>query len=111
MTRPADFSQTVRRGRRVGTPSVVLHFMPVGTSGIATEPACVGFIVSKSVGGAVVRNRVKRQLRHLMSSRMQRLPAGSALVVRALTAAAGRASAELAMDLDGALSRLRLAAP
>ena len=38
---------------------------PGGTPSIATTTARVGFVVSKAVGTAVTRNRVKRRLRHL----------------------------------------------
>jgi ribonuclease P protein component len=57
------------------------------------------------VGAAVVRTRVKRRLRHLLTSRVDRLPAGSLLVVRANPPAAGATSAQLGADLDRALDR------
>ena len=69
----------------------------------------VGFVVSRAVGGAVVRNRVARRLRHLVRPRLQQLPPGTLLVIRALPPAATATSAELAMDLDAVLRRLRLA--
>jgi ribonuclease P protein component len=68
----------------------------------------VGFVVSKAVGGAVVRNRVSRRLRHLMQDRLSALVPGTALVVRALPPAATASSRELAEDLDAALRRLKL---
>lgn len=72
------------------------------------EPAPVraGLVVSKSVGGSVVRHRVSRRLRHLLAARLPQLPAGSRLVVRATPAAAAASSAELGADLDRALARL-----
>jgi ribonuclease P protein component len=79
--------------RRIGTRS-------------AGEAPRVGFVVSRTVGGAVGRNAVRRRLRHLMRERLHLLPPGSTLVVRALPAAAGASSAELSADLDAALSRL-----
>jgi ribonuclease P protein component len=74
-----------------------------GASGCSPR---VGFVVSRAVGGAVVRTAVKRRLRHLVMQRLDALPAGSCLVVRALPPAATADSAELAADLDGALRRL-----
>ena len=62
-----------------------------------------GFVVPRAVGGAVVRNRVKRRLRHLVRERIGTLPAGTDLVVRALPAAADRSYQGLAADLDAAL--------
>jgi len=63
-----------------------------------------GFIVSKAVGGAVVRNRVRRRLRHLMRERLDSLPAGTDVVIRALPSSGARSYAELGADLDGALA-------
>jgi ribonuclease P protein component len=65
----------------------------------------VGFVVSRAVGGSVVRHTVTRRLRHLVRDRLSVLPAGCALVVRALPAAAAATSAELAVDLDAAIAR------
>ena len=51
------------------------------------QPARVGFVVSKAVGNAVVRNRVKRRLRHLTREHLPALaglPGSAVLVVRAL---------------------------
>jgi ribonuclease P protein component len=79
--------------RRIGTRS-------------AGEAPRVGFVVSRTVGGAVGRNAVRRRLRHLMRERLHLLPPGSTLVVRAMPAAAGASSAELSEDLDAALRRL-----
>ncbi|MBB4687244.1 ribonuclease P protein component [Amycolatopsis jiangsuensis] len=71
--------------------------------------ARAGFVVSKAVGNSVVRHRVTRRLRHLVSARLGTLPQGSSLVVRALPPAATASSAELGADLDAALRRLGLA--
>ncbi len=57
-------------------------------------------MVSKSVGGAVVRNRVKRRLRAQMSARLTQLPLGSDIVIRANSSAAQANSLTLAVDLD-----------
>lgn len=61
--------------------------------------------MSKAVGGSVERHRVARRLRHLVAPRLERLPAGSRLVVRALPPAAEASSAQLATDLDAGLER------
>jgi ribonuclease P protein component len=69
-------------------------------------PPTVGFVVGKAVGGSVVRNRVKRRLRHLTAARLDRLAGGSALVVRALPPAAAASYADLGADLDKCLDRV-----
>ena len=47
-------------------------------------PAICGLIISKSVGGSVVRHRVARQLRHGLRHHLNELPLGALVVVRAL---------------------------
>ncbi len=61
----------------------------------------VGMVVSKAVGNAVTRNRVKRRLRHLAVAQLSRTPSGTDVVVRALPPAASP-SATLGPDLDAA---------
>ncbi|GGO30363.1 ribonuclease P protein component [Microbispora rosea subsp. aerata] len=102
MRRGDEFADAIRRGRRAGRPTLVAHL----NLRDADEPPLVGFVVSKAVGGAVVRNRVRRRLRHLMRSRLASLPRGSLLVVRANPPAASARSEHLAAELDVALSRL-----
>jgi ribonuclease P protein component len=63
-------------------------------------------VVGKSVGPAVVRNQVKRRLRAVLRTRLDRLPAGSVLVVRALPPAGTARSGALAADIDAGLARL-----
>jgi len=97
-----DFTATVRSGVRAGTPSLVVHLGPPAADSPARR---VGFIVTRSVGGAVVRNTVRRRLRHLVRERLDRLPGGARLVLRVNPAAATLSSAQLAVDLDRALDR------
>jgi ribonuclease P protein component len=65
----------------------------------------VGFVVGRPVGGAVVRNQVRRRLQHLVAARLDQLPVGARLVVRATPDAAGRSSAALGDALDAALRK------
>ncbi len=66
--------------------------------------ARAGFVVSKAVGNAVVRNRVRRRLRHLVRPLLGELPDGAMLVVRALPASAGASYATLGTDLAAAVA-------
>jgi ribonuclease P protein component len=109
MRRPEEFRLALRTGRRAGGSVVAGHLLlPVGSNGAVRsgDPAKVGFIVSRAVGSAVVRNRVKRRLRELMRGRLASLPGGCLLVLRAHPAAAGARQADLAADLDLVIERL-----
>jgi ribonuclease P protein component len=110
LRRRVEFSDTVRGGRRGSRGSVVVHLVlpaePVRAE-LPERPARAGFVVSRAVGGAVVRNKVRRRLRHLVRDRLGELPVGTDLVVRALPAAAERSYLELAADLDAALASAR----
>lgn len=66
----------------------------------------VGLVVSRAVGNAPTRNRVRRRLRHLAADRLHQLPTDARLVVRANPKAARASFAELATDLDTVLYRL-----
>jgi ribonuclease P protein component len=61
LSRSRDFDAVYRSGRSASTRFLVLYWFP-REEGDADEPR-LGLAVPKSVGNAVVRNRVKRQLR------------------------------------------------
>ena len=106
LTSPTDFREVVRRGRRSGSTTLVTHvLLAPDAPAHPGPPARVGFVVSKAVGGAVVRNRVKRRLRHLVRDRVTQLPPGCRVVVRALPPAAEVTYADLGDQLDRSLSR------
>ncbi|WP_288799172.1 ribonuclease P protein component [uncultured Arsenicicoccus sp.] len=100
----AEFASTVR-GRtsvRSGSQLLVVHINL--TDSRAAQPPRVGLVVSKAVGGAVVRNRTKRRLRHAMRDRVGRLPLGLDVVVRANPPAAEADQTRLGAELDRLLS-------
>jgi ribonuclease P protein component len=106
MRHGTEFTLAVRTGTRAGRPSVVGHLL-VRADGLGeAEPARVGFVVSRAVGSAVTRNKVKRRLRELMRGYLHSLPGGSLLVVRANAMAAHVSHPDLAADLDSVISRL-----
>lgn len=86
----------------------MVHLLVPGTETGAdqvSEPQ-VGFVVNKAVGPAVVRNRVKRRLRHQARESLSGLPGSAVLVVRALPASAEAGYAELGADLRHCLERV-----
>jgi ribonuclease P protein component len=114
LRRSSDFAAAVRGGRRAGRGAVVVHLsIPAqqhdqpAPAGSEVSPARAGFVVSKAVGNAVTRNKVKRRLRHLVAERLDALPPGTTVVVRAQQGAHLRTYPELAADLDAALAAAR----
>lgn len=94
-----DFSTTVRSGVRNGRRNVVLYTAIIA----ADEPSRIGFIVSKGVGNAVVRNLVKRRLREAGAASLREYGTGFAIVVRALPASAAASWDQLLADYNAAL--------
>lgn len=105
--RSADFTEVVRRGRRASRPLLTVHLLAADEG----AGARAGLVVSKAVGGSVVRSTVSRRLRHLLRDRLAELPAGARLVVRAAPAAGTASSAALGTDLDAALERAQRPRP
>ena len=102
LRRRSDFQVVLRSGRRRAAAPLVLHVL---TDAGADRPAQVGFVIGRPVGGAVVRNRLRRRLQHLLRTRLGGLPRGTRVVVRALPGAGELDSAALAPLLDTALAR------
>ena len=94
LRRSDEFRTVVRTGVRVGRPTLVVHALRT-----QSPPSRAGFVVSKAVGNAVTRNRVKRRLRHLVSDALGSAPQPVDVVVRALPPAA---SGPLVEDFTGA---------
>jgi ribonuclease P protein component len=90
-------------GASVPTTGFVVQERRRGDGG----PARIGFTVSKKVGGAVERNRLRRQLREIVRlSAATGLCAGSDYVVVGRRAALGLRFVRLTEDFAGALRRL-----
>ena len=100
MRRSADFDATVRRGARAGRGTLVVHCRAEAEAGSRTR---VGLVVSRAVGGAVVRNKVRRRLRGVVVEQRAALPEGADVVVRALPPAGVADYSALTDDFRSAL--------
>jgi len=64
-----DFDAVYRHGRSVSTRFLTLHWFEREGEDAAAEPR-LGLAVPRAVGNAVVRNRIKRQLREIWRARL-----------------------------------------
>jgi ribonuclease P protein component len=73
LSRSRDFDAVYRAGRSVSTRYLVLYWFP------RDEPDAdprLGLAIPKAAGGAVARNRIKRQLREAWRAQLERVPPG-----------------------------------
>ena len=75
LSRSRDFDAVYRSGRSASTRFLVLYWFP-RPEDEADDPPRLGLAVPKSVGNAVVRNRVKRQLRETWTELSERARPG-----------------------------------
>lgn len=113
-----EFLRVAHSGRKWVAPGLILQIGPHmdeatqdGTRGpaasIAADAFRVGFTVSRKVGGAVVRNRVRRRLRAAVEAVMPAHAApGHDYVVIGRAATAHRPFDALRADLETGLRRL-----
>ena len=97
---PADFRAAVRRGRRASTPSAVYYRL-------ATDPVApvrFGVIVSKAVGNAVDRNKVRRRLKALGRGLVDAGHRGEDVVIRVLPGTAQESWDSLSADMHAVLA-------
>lgn len=124
ITSSEEFRQTIRKGKRAGGGTVVVHLAhrrpskvtddtsqslaPMcNINDLTTSPPRFGFIVSKAVGNAVVRHAVSRKLRPIMMGLVSELEPGDRLIIRALPPAATATSKELTADVQKALRKIK----
>jgi ribonuclease P protein component len=103
LSRSADFERVYREGRSHASRHLVVYAFPRGED---QAPPRLGVSVGRKVGGAVERNRVKRQLREAFWSSVDDISANHDFVIVARPAARELAESEGAPGLAGALRQV-----
>jgi ribonuclease P protein component len=107
LLRSREFQYVARHGRRAVVRGFVVLVAPRAAAGTARGPR-LGVTVSRRVGGAVVRNRVKRRIREWFRAEARALPGGVDVVVIGRRAAATLSGAEVSRELGRAASELEV---
>jgi ribonuclease P protein component len=108
LSRSAEFERVYRQGRSKANRFLVLYAFPRQEDGEerGEDGPRLGLSVSRRVGGAVDRSRVKRVLREAFWAEAERLPSGADYVVVARPDALGLAEREGMHGVRAALGEL-----
>ncbi|MHB1467715.1 MAG: ribonuclease P protein component [Solirubrobacteraceae bacterium] len=102
LTRSAEFERVYKRGSSCANRHLVLYSFPTG----APDGPRIGLSVSRRIGGAVERNRVKRVLREAVGEAREQLRDGHDIVVVARPPALGLVEQEGLSGVAGSLREL-----
>lgn len=106
MHHPDDFTRTMREGKSAGTKHLAVHFLADQHHGRSC--GLVGFVVpKKEIAHATDRNRLRRQLRHIIATDIKNNVIGASdnIVVRVFSPANNKPSEVLQHSFHSALSR------
>ena len=103
LTDDYDFRRVKRLGKSYQCPLFKLGVAPQKVSG----PSRFGFVISKKIDKrAVVRNRIKRLLREVVRSNLEKIPDGFDVVFVVRPSIVGKNYEEVSSEFDKVLSKV-----
>ena len=102
----ADFDQVYRNGRRLFSAHMTVFFLRRGDPG----PARVGFTVTRALGKAVERNRIRRRLREAARLHLDRVGNAADVVIHPKKSALAASFAELREEIARAFEKIQSSA-
>jgi ribonuclease P protein component len=116
LQRHSEFIKVLQKRRKVSSRDLVVHYFfrePIGNGDVKAGSAenRLGLAVSKAIGGAVVRNRVKRRFRVLAREFEYLLPSGTDIVMRALPSISAVRFSQIEHEVQTCFSRISQGAP
>jgi ribonuclease P protein component len=103
----SEYLRVQSGGRKLQTPSFLVFVLASAPSSesTGTPPARFGITVTRKIGGAVVRNRIKRLVREAVRRHASWFPSGRDVVLVALRGAAELGQADVERELETLCSR------
>jgi ribonuclease P protein component len=101
LVRKADFEAVYRRGAKLKSPQFVVFYSASGS-----KRSRFGISVKKALGGAVVRNRIRRRIREILRRNFLEIPSGWDMVMHPRRSVASGDFGALQAELVGLLRNL-----
>jgi ribonuclease P protein component len=98
LVRRAEYESVYRNGKRRSSPQFVIFFRP-------NEAGCnrFGISVKKALGGAVVRNRIRRRIREILRLHTSEISPAWDIVIHPRASVARKDFSQLATEFVGLL--------
>lgn len=100
LKRRSDFGRVYSKGRSYATDLVVVYVLADNQ-----RDTKIGFSVSKKLGGAVARNRVRRLIAEAVRRYVPHIRPGSRIIIVARVRAGGASLTDISAAIRAALSR------
>lgn len=99
LLRSSEFERVYREGRRRSSKHFVVFAKAAGAGPESSRASRFGASVKRALGGAVVRNRIRRRIREIVRLHRSELPGGWDVVIHPRTTVADAEFAALSEEL------------